>query len=1655
MSFAPCSTCHVDRLASTLDERGQCPFCIDEGTPPPEIEPKYAPIVVVPSKNTGRRAPPPPESATPRAARAEQQATLDEAYALPYAAPAFDAAQAEADPAKELAMRALCRRRLLPFVQRFRPKYLAGWVHEDICRRLERFVKAVEASESPRLLLLLPPRSGKSELGSRNFPPWVLGQHPDWEVIAASHTQSLTLSFSRYVRDLVRDPAYKAIFPTMVLDPNSQSIENWNTLSGGGYMAAGVGTGISGRGCHCLPLTERIHTQNGLMSINELINDSEATHYVLAYTLGKLEYRRISGYITRETGSFYRVRLSNGATFEATGEHPVCVDLGEGSTPSFRRVDDLRAGESVVTFECNAANTPSQVANEVPCVLDALHKKPIEFARSTEGVRDADTHLQQQMHGSDAHGDDDATKGLSHLRQIIQRCEVRALKAVGARGFVPFLFERVLRSSPFKNLRWGKPPQLQQGENSLHSMCERVPSNGGRYEAMHNCATVLQQGMLWQMVNWSSYPIGYRSSWATIISSRVQSNAQEVVGGRGGMCRVYVPSDGVTPQRQQHREQLPGESSGGVQKVSQTPSYWATASTIESIEEIIGKVIVGDIEVDGAHNFLHESCTLQLNCLIIDDVVKDAEASDSVTIRENTWEWYISTAYTRLAPGGGVLGILCMVGDTPVLMAEGTQRRLDSLTVSDEIATYDRGRLSTSRIKGLRSNGSDSVLRITTLSGKIVRANERHPFLTTTPTGKLAWTRVRNLTTAHRIVTAKVSGGSGKDLCASLETATQKWYAEGTVSRTMQKSGGLMATVVPQMAPNREETPNLSTDMASPLRITTDSLMNKVGCAPSAKNHQMMPNQPTGRTGSPSITATTQAKYAPCCATTAMQESGTLELSPWHLPQHGISDFILDEVVSIEPDGVEEVFDLQVYQTENFIANGMVSHNTWWHEDDWAGRIQEVMKSGDGDVFEVVKYPAINEDGDEYILPDDSIAQFAPESDPPPPGSRLTRSLGTAIHPARYTTAMMLKIKNNLLASGLKRVWNALYQQNPVPDDGVYFTKEMMRWYDHPPRREDMFVYQAWDFAITEKTESDWTVCCTIGQDEMDNLFILHILRFRSGDGNAIVDDVLDQFELFKPDLIGFEDGQIWKSLTSQFKKRCDERGLFPNHELLQPLTDKKVRAGPLKGRMQQGKVFTRRNQQWTEPFRQEFMKFPSGKNDDCHTFNTLIDSHRGQARIGELRDGDEILTYDGESLVTGTVSGHHCTGIKKVLEITFNDGTIVEMTPGHPVLTAAGYTYAGDLTSSDNVVRKRVCKSRNTASNGRKKQRGITSQPSALAARDNGYTDTPTARNAGSSHQVGTCIISTGTKTTTSLGTWLASHIKGISWRIVKKWSRLAIVLRNWLISRLSALSHLLQRLVPTLALESCAKALPGYEYVDTVPWSSNLKRQTRTTLVTALKGVRGSQETCTLTAHTLPNKLATTVAPSSHLDHTVSAIPSFAQSSAETGTDTKTSISRGLAEVAERATSFVKATLRRFARHVWTKVRTVTGASVPVVGSRFYPASKMEPYSAIESVLTSSEDFEVTRRSLLDSNRQFVKVVSVREIGFHPTYNFEVHGTRNYTVHGGIVVHNCVDAAAWAVRLTLTKSAPKKRVPKPMKSWKDKLKSLMNGGDGGHMSA
>lgn len=62
---------------------------------------------------------------------------------------------------RTLAERQLCKRHLLPFIMKSNPSYQPGWVHRLICQKLEKFSADIVAKKSPRLMLFMPPRHGK------------------------------------------------------------------------------------------------------------------------------------------------------------------------------------------------------------------------------------------------------------------------------------------------------------------------------------------------------------------------------------------------------------------------------------------------------------------------------------------------------------------------------------------------------------------------------------------------------------------------------------------------------------------------------------------------------------------------------------------------------------------------------------------------------------------------------------------------------------------------------------------------------------------------------------------------------------------------------------------------------------------------------------------------------------------------------------------------------------------------------------------------------------------------------------------------------------------------------------------------------------------------------------------------------------------------------------------------------------------------------------------------------------------------------------------------------------------------------------------------------------------------------------------------------
>ena len=347
-----------------------------------------------------------------------------------------------------------------------------------------------------------------------------------------------------------------------------------------------------------------------------------------------------------------------------------------------------------------------------------------------------------------------------------------------------------------------------------------------------------------------------------------------------------------------------------------------------------------------------------------------------------------------------------------------------------------------------------------------------------------------------------------------------------------------------------------------------------------------------------------------------------------------IDDPIKNAEEADSPDVREKLWDWYGSTAYTRLApgGGVLIIQTWWHDDDLAGRLQQAMANDEeADQYEVVKYPAIAEN-DEWIdlstdeilripvapndvhqlgSPDDTSLESAVNEVTAEQWAqrrlvaagydlsnvRFLRCKGDALHPERYDRIKLNRIKKTIP----NRFWSALYQQNPVPDDGAYFLKEHFRRAPLPHLKRSN-VYIAFDFAISEKKQNDYTVGTVGLQDDDDMLHIAEVMRFKSGDALFIVNAILALCRRwYSPNLVlGFEDGQIYRTMAVLLKKRMQEERFYPSITVLAPITDKMARARPLQGRMQQGMVSFNITGDWYDVVRQEMLRFPAGVHDDC-----------------------------------------------------------------------------------------------------------------------------------------------------------------------------------------------------------------------------------------------------------------------------------------------------------------------------------------------------------------------------------------------------------------------------------------------------------------------
>ena len=148
----------------------------------------------------------------------------------------------------------------LDFCQYVWPEMIIGAHHKKIAAALDRVV----SGECKRLMIAMPPRHGKSQMGSYLFPAYLMGKKPDSKLIVGSHTAELAQRFGRMIRNLVADERYKELFPDFLLSADSKAAGRWDTSHGGEAFFIGKGGAMTGRGGNVVILDDILDEQDAL-----------------------------------------------------------------------------------------------------------------------------------------------------------------------------------------------------------------------------------------------------------------------------------------------------------------------------------------------------------------------------------------------------------------------------------------------------------------------------------------------------------------------------------------------------------------------------------------------------------------------------------------------------------------------------------------------------------------------------------------------------------------------------------------------------------------------------------------------------------------------------------------------------------------------------------------------------------------------------------------------------------------------------------------------------------------------------------------------------------------------------------------------------------------------------------------------------------------------------------------------------------------------------------------------------------------------------------------------------------------------------------------------------------------------------------------------
>lgn len=136
--------------------------------------------------------------------------------------------------------------------------YAAHW------RLLARELLNVANGENTRLMVSMPPQHGKSEMCSKYFPAWYLGNFPKKKIILTSYEAGFASKWGGEARDALN--AHAELFGPAIKGGKDAAAGAWYTNSGGYMVTAGAGGPITGYGADVFIIDDPIKNAEEALS---------------------------------------------------------------------------------------------------------------------------------------------------------------------------------------------------------------------------------------------------------------------------------------------------------------------------------------------------------------------------------------------------------------------------------------------------------------------------------------------------------------------------------------------------------------------------------------------------------------------------------------------------------------------------------------------------------------------------------------------------------------------------------------------------------------------------------------------------------------------------------------------------------------------------------------------------------------------------------------------------------------------------------------------------------------------------------------------------------------------------------------------------------------------------------------------------------------------------------------------------------------------------------------------------------------------------------------------------------------------------------------------------------------------------------------------